>query len=70
MSNPTTLGDALPAECARVRKILGHYREIGPAGAFGAHMIEQDLAAADRAMISGSLPEMMTAYMRLKEIEA
>lgn len=29
---PDTLGDALPKEMARVREVLGHYREIGPAG--------------------------------------
>ena len=32
-----TLGDALPKEMARVRDVLGHYKEIGPAGMFGAH---------------------------------
>lgn len=48
-----TLADALPKEMARVREILGHYRAIGPAGMFGAAMIEQDLRDADRAVMSG-----------------
>ena len=41
-----TLADALPQEMARVREVLGHYKEIGPAGMFGAAMIEQDLRAS------------------------
>jgi hypothetical protein len=48
-----TLADALPKEMARVREILGYYKEIGPAGMFGAAMIEQDLRAADAAVMSG-----------------
>jgi hypothetical protein len=47
-----TLADALPKEMARVREILGYYKEIGPAGMFGAAMIEQDLRAADAAVMS------------------
>lgn len=31
MSEPKTLGDALPDEIARVTEILGLYQEIGPA---------------------------------------
>jgi hypothetical protein len=62
-----TLGDALPNEQARVREILGHYREIGPAGAFGAAMIEASLRKADAAVMSGDLPAMIDAYNDLKE---
>ena len=65
----TTLGEELPKEQARVREILGHYKEIGPAGRFGALMIEQILQKADRAIISGDLVEMTAAYNRLKAIE-
>lgn len=64
-----TLGDALPKELARVRTVLGHYKAIGPAGAFGAAMIEQSLAAADRAIISGDVAAMAAAYKDLKEIK-
>lgn len=63
-----TLGDALPKEQARVRKILGHYKEIGPSGAFGAVMIEQSLQAADQAVISGDLSSMIAAYKELQKI--
>lgn len=64
-----TLADALPKEMVRVREILGYYKEIGPAGMFGAAFIEQDLRAADKAVMSGDVVEMLKAYKKLKEIE-
>ena len=64
-----SLGEALPKEQARVRKILGYYKEIGPAGFFGATMIEQSLRRADEAVMSGDLVAMMQAYNDLKEIK-
>ncbi|WP_045860355.1 hypothetical protein [Teredinibacter purpureus] len=63
-----SLGDALPEEQARVREILGYYKEIGPVGAFGAAMIEQSLKAADKAIISGDAAAMASAYKDLQEI--
>jgi len=63
-----TLGDALPKEMARVREVLGYYREIGPAGVFGATFIELDLREADRAVMSGDLVAMLVAYKKLQEI--
>lgn len=65
-----SLADALPKEQARVRKILGYYREIGPAGAFGAFMIEQSLRQADIAAASGDVVAMVWAYEDLKGYEA
>ena len=65
----TTLGEDLPKEQARVREILGHYKEIGPAGMFGVFLIEQALQKADRAIIDGGLTEMIAAYKELKAIE-
>ena len=65
-----TLGDALPKEIARVREVLGHYKEIGPAGMFGSAMIEQDLRAADAAVMSGDVVAMLKAYKTLREIDA
>jgi len=70
MNDKQTLGDALPAEMARVRTILGYYKEIGPAGSFGAAMIEQNLRFADDAVMGGDIVEMARAYKALKEIEA
>lgn len=71
MNNDTqTLADALPKEMSRVRTMLGYYKEIGPAGMFGAAMIEQDLRDADAAVMSGDLVAMLRAFKALKEIEA
>ena len=61
-----TLGDMLPKEQARVRKILITYNEIGPAGKYGAMMIETDLKYADKAIISGDVQMMITACELLK----
>ena len=63
-----TLADALPKECARVREVLGHYKALGPVGAFGAAFIEQDLRAADQAMISGDVVAMIQAHKTLQGV--
>lgn len=65
-----SLAEALPKEQARVREVLGHYKEIGPAGFFGASMIEVELAKADRAAASGDVVAMLRALESLKEINA
>jgi hypothetical protein len=64
-----SLAEALPKECARVRVVLGHYKEIGPAGAIGAMFIEQDLQAADLAMASGDVSAMLQAFKKLEGIK-
>ena len=48
---------------------MGHYKEIGPAGALGALMIENSLRAADQAIIGGDLAAMIRAYEDLKSIQ-
>lgn len=63
-----TLADALPKEMARVREVLGHYREIGPAGRIGAAFIEQDLRAADQAVMSGDVVAMLRSLETLRGI--
>ena len=63
-----SLAEALPKEMARVREVLGHYKEIGPAGFIGASMIEQDLRAADKAVMSGDVIAMIQSFNALKEI--
>lgn len=65
-----TIGDALPKEMMRVREVLGYYREIGPAGVFGATFIELDLREADRAVMSGDVVAMIVALKKLQAIEA
>jgi hypothetical protein len=71
--NPTesrTLGDALPEEIARVRKLLPYYREIGPAGRFALAMMEEDLRLADEANAEQDVVKMIRAYEALKEYDA
>lgn len=64
-----TLAEALPKEQARVREVLGHYKEIGPPGRFGAMMIERSLQAADKAVMSGDPVAMMRALKDLQGIK-
>lgn len=65
----STLGDKLPEEMARVRVVLGYYKEVGTVGIFGATMIEDSLQKADKAVISDDLVAMIAAYHDLKEIK-
>jgi hypothetical protein len=62
-----SLAEELPIEQARVREILGHYIEIGPPGAFGAAMIQNDLRKAEEAVASGNVVDMIKAYTALQE---
>lgn len=62
-----TLGDAFPRELARNRQLLELYREIGPAGSFGAAMIQADIEAAEQALASGDVVEMLRAYPKLRD---
>lgn len=62
-----TLGDALPAEMARVRdRVMPAYIEIGPAGSFALAMMRHDLDNAARAMAEGDVVAMLQAYESLK----
>ena len=61
-----TLAEALPKEMARCRELAGQYKEIGPAGMFGAAMIEADLKRADQAVMSGDVVAMIQIYESLK----
>lgn len=65
---PTNLAEALQAEVARVRdEILPLYVQIGPAGMFGAMMIQNDLNAAIRALAEGDVIACLRLYTTLKE---
>lgn len=63
-----TLGDEYPKEQARVRELLGRYREI-PTGAFGAAMIEQVLQRADKAAADGDVVEMLRSFHEMQGCE-
>lgn len=65
----SSLGEELPKEQARVRRLLVEYTALGPVGAFGATFIEQALGAADQAVMRGDLAAMITAYKDLKACE-
>lgn len=65
----TTLADGLLAEQQRCRVLLEVYAGIGPAGAFGAAMIRQDLADAEAAIMSGDVVAMLRAYEALRECQ-
>lgn len=62
----STLGEAFPREQARVRELLGVYKSIGPAGIFGAVMLEQVLQRADQAAVSGDAIAMLRSFEELK----
>ena len=63
-----TLGDALPKEQARVRKLILMYRDplLNGAGNIAATLMEQSLRKADEAVMSGDVAAMILAYEDLK----
>ncbi len=64
-----SLGEEFPKEQARVRGLLGQYKEIGAPGMLGAAMIERTLQDADKAASSGDVIEMLRAWEALKACE-
>lgn len=65
----SSVGEEFPKEQARVRELLGEYRAMGPAGQFGAMMLEQTLQRADAAMASGDIVAIMRAFQELKDCQ-
>ena len=63
-----SLGEALPKECARVRKLILLYNdpELNGVGKFASMMMEQSLKNADKAIMSGDIVEMLKCYEDLK----
>ena len=62
------LGEALPAEMARVRdKVMPAYMEIGLEGTFALTMMRKALDDATKALVEGDLVAMIRAYEELKE---
>jgi len=49
--------------------LLRVYREIGPAGEFGAMMIEAAIKQADEAMVSGDIIRILAAYENLRGLK-
>lgn len=67
--NPISVGDDFPRQQTRCRELLQAYKEIGPAGAFGAVLIEAALKRADAAAISGDVLAILRGYDELKGFE-
>lgn len=67
-----SLGEALPKEQARVRELIRQYRDpiLGGAGEIAARMMEVSLQAADKAIMSGDVVEMIRVYEDLKGYNA
>ncbi len=62
-----SLGEALPMELARVRKMKALYESLeGGAGMLAAMMMEASLQAADKAIIEGDVVGMIRCYEDLK----
>ena len=60
--------EEIQEQCKRCREVVLDYRSIGPAGMFGAAMIEADIRKAEAAIASGDVVEMIGAYKVLKEV--
>lgn len=67
-TKPKSLGEALPAEMARVRdEVMPAYVEIGPPGIFALTFMRADLDRAAKAMAEGDVVGMLRAYEALKD---
>lgn len=63
-----TLGEALPLEQARVRKLIVMYNdpELNGAGRLAAAMMESSLREADRAVMEQDIPAMIRSLEDLE----
>jgi hypothetical protein len=64
-----TLGDVFPSEQARIRAVMRHALEIGPAGGFLASVCENVLQRADKAAVEQDVAAMITVYQEMREIK-
>ena len=60
---------AILDEQKRCRALIEEYKSIGPAGAFGAVMIQRDIDAGDAALASGDVIAMVAALTALRGCE-
>jgi hypothetical protein len=63
-----SLGEAFSKMQTQLREMLGHGRDIGPAGVFYCAVIEDVLRRADKAVMEQDLPTMIRIYQEMKEI--
>jgi len=65
----SSIGEEFPKEQERCRDLLIQYKRIGPAGTFGARVIEIALKQADEAMASGDVVAILKAHKAMQELE-
>ncbi len=61
------LMDGLLREMNRNREVLKEYEAIGPAGRFGAAMIKQAIANAEKSIADNDVVQMLVCYKTLEE---
>ena len=64
-----SVGLAFQADLQRVRDLLVVYKQLGPAGMFGAVMIRSVIEQAERAQASGDVVAIVRAFAALKGCE-
>lgn len=64
-----SLATAFPKQQARCRELLAAYHEIGPAGMFGAAVIEDVLQRADVAASEGDVVAMLRSFQEMEELQ-
>lgn len=64
-----SVGEDFPKQQARARELLSQYHQIGPAGTFGAMMIEQAMQRADKAIAGGDVIEILRSYEELRGLK-
>lgn len=62
----SSVGEDFPRQQQRVRELREEYVQIGRAGALGLVMIDQVLARAERAAMSGDVLQILQSYEELR----
>lgn len=63
------LMDGLLRQMNRCRELIAQYEMIGPSGAFGKAVIKARITAAEKAISSNDVAEMVSAYKGLEGCE-
>ena len=64
-----SLADGILQQQARCRELLAEYQRIGPAGFFGASMIDLALRRTEKAVMEGDTVAMLLCYEELRGLE-
>lgn len=63
-----SVAEKYPEEQQRLRELRDQYVAIGPPGAYGVALIDHALTAAERAMASGDIVQVITAFEQMRSI--